>query len=94
MNAPVIRYLSELLNAHERRGHVVRLQHVPGHSGIEGNEGADALAGQGSMLPVIEEKDWDMMAEVLRGEINATPPKSGRGIEISDSDLKVSRLII
>lgn len=67
---------------------------MQGHAGIPGNEGADALAGQGATLPTVEEQDWDNMAKNLKIEISTTPPKSGGGIEISDGDLEVSKLIV
>jgi hypothetical protein len=47
----------------------VRLQYVKGHSGEEGNEGADGLAGQGCMLKSLSERDWAAEEGTVRADI-------------------------
>lgn len=58
-NVPLIRYLSALLHLRAFHGQQVRLEYVKGHAGIEGNEGADAMANLGATLPAVAEPDWD-----------------------------------
>ncbi|KAI9057956.1 ribonuclease H-like protein [Trametes sanguinea] len=65
-NAPLIRYLSALLDERARHGQKVHLQYIKGHAGHEGNEGADRMANLGATLPIQPERDWQalMIAEV------------------------------
>jgi len=58
-NVPLIRYLSSLLDVRAFRSQKVRLQYVKGHSGEEGNEGADFLAGQGCFMKSLSERNWE-----------------------------------
>ncbi|KAF9469665.1 ribonuclease H-like domain-containing protein, partial [Collybia nuda] len=46
-NGDIIRYLSAHLDARARFGQKIRLQYVKGHSGEQGNDGADAQANLG-----------------------------------------------
>ena len=64
-NAPLIRYLSALLDLRARRGQKVHLQYVKGHAGIEGNEGADRLANYGATMAMLPERDWEMLINTL-----------------------------
>ncbi|TDL15138.1 ribonuclease H-like protein [Rickenella mellea] len=64
-NAPVIRYLAALIDDRARSGQKVCFRHVKGHAGIEGNEGADAEANSGAVLPVVAERDWVGLREGL-----------------------------
>ncbi|KAF8511362.1 ribonuclease H-like domain-containing protein [Gautieria morchelliformis] len=59
-NKAVILYLSYLLDQRARLGQRVQLQHVRGHAGIVGNEGADKLAGEGALMSVAPERDWTL----------------------------------
>jgi hypothetical protein len=68
-NKSVIMYLSKLLDQRGQRGQTVRLQHVAGHAGIEGNEGADVLAGLGTLKPVLPERDWSLVKEEVPKDI-------------------------
>ncbi|TFK78095.1 ribonuclease H-like protein, partial [Polyporus arcularius HHB13444] len=61
-NAPLIRYLSALLDQRAREGQ----KYVKGHAGIEGNEGADYCANQGAVLPQEPERDWDVLVDDLQ----------------------------
>ncbi|KAI0674194.1 ribonuclease H-like domain-containing protein [Trametes maxima] len=59
-NIPLIKYIDALLE--ERRKIIeqpVDLIKVRGHSGDEGNDGADLLANQGATMPEVPERDWD-----------------------------------
>jgi len=58
-NIEVILFLSHLL---EKRGRV-KLQHIKGHAGHEGNEGADFVAQRGTWLPEMPERDWTVPDE-------------------------------
>jgi hypothetical protein len=68
----------------------VRLQHIKGHAGHEGNEGADRLAGRGTGMPAAEERDWESLERALRADEALRLPEGGGSIEISDLDLNVS----
>ncbi|KAI0779253.1 hypothetical protein C8Q74DRAFT_1258028 [Fomes fomentarius] len=67
-NAPLIRYLSALLDFRAREGQKIHLQYVKGHAGIEGNEGADQLANIGAMMAEESERDWGKLLDVLQDE--------------------------
>jgi ribonuclease HI len=65
-NASLIRYLSAHLDARALYGQQVRMKYVKGHSGEEGNEGADAEANKGTILPAVPERDWEKLEVELR----------------------------
>ncbi|PSR73014.1 hypothetical protein PHLCEN_2v11118 [Hermanssonia centrifuga] len=73
-NAVLIRYIAALLNERGRLGQKVVFQHVYGHRGEVGNEGADYQANLGCLLPESEEPDWAMLEIATREEIAATQP--------------------
>ena len=56
-------YLAHLLDEYGRQGRVVHLQHVKGHAGEIGNEGADRLAGVGAAMPAQPEQDWTIPSD-------------------------------
>ncbi|EJU05260.1 hypothetical protein DACRYDRAFT_19826 [Dacryopinax primogenitus] len=66
-NKELLLYLSYLME--ERPGHI-RLQHVRGHAGVEGNEIADRLAVAGAGLPDVEERDWAITKEEAEEELS------------------------
>jgi ribonuclease HI len=72
-NKAVIIYLSHLLDERGRRGQVVRLQHVRGHAGIPGNEAADRLAGAGTLMSAMPERDWTLPKEENSKNIKNIP---------------------
>lgn len=47
----------------------VELDYVKGHAGHEGNEGADALANQGCLLPEMPDRDWKALEEQVLARI-------------------------
>ncbi|KAJ7508726.1 ribonuclease H-like domain-containing protein [Mycena galericulata] len=65
-NASLIRYLAAQLEARARRGQKVQLQYVKGHSGHQGNDGADAQANLGALQPPEAERDWARLEADLR----------------------------
>jgi len=66
---------------------MVRLRHVKGHSGEEGNEGADFLANQGTLMPPVPEPNWislenQLEARLIKLDPTAEPqghPEGGQG---------------
>ena len=51
-------YADALITMRREAGQDVRFQHVRGHAGEEGNEGADALAVHGSRLGKVDARNW------------------------------------
>jgi ribonuclease HI len=45
----------------EQKGIIVEFRHIPGHSGIWGNEQADALAVRGAWMQEVLDTQWDVM---------------------------------
>lgn len=43
----------------EQKGIIVEFRHIPGHSGIWGNEQADALAVRGASMEEVVNTQWD-----------------------------------
>ncbi|KAI0289770.1 ribonuclease H-like domain-containing protein [Russula brevipes] len=84
-NVKLIMYMSVLFSTRERSGQQVRLQHVRGHAGEVGNEGADTLAVRGAKLKDVEEPDWD----ALRLEVEEKPVRSAHA-SVKLTDLSVS----
>lgn len=62
-NRALIEYIAALLSEREASGQHVEFEHVYGHVGIEGNEGADGLANVGATRPERSELNWDMLRE-------------------------------
>lgn len=53
-------YADALMTMRRQAGQEVRFEHVRGHAGEVGNEGADALAVRGSKLQgKVDSRDWD-----------------------------------
>ncbi|KAF5392457.1 hypothetical protein D9757_002213 [Collybiopsis confluens] len=60
-NVGLIQYIVTLRSARFRIGQKVFLEYVKGHSGNQGNDGADYLANVGTTKKEEEEKDWDSL---------------------------------
>ncbi|KAI0646200.1 ribonuclease H-like domain-containing protein [Trametes meyenii] len=74
-NVSLIKYTDALLE--ERREVVkqpVEFVKVRGHSGDEGNDGADLLANQGAIMPEVPERDWDGFTRQVLARISQSPP--------------------
>ncbi|KAK1927539.1 ribonuclease H-like domain-containing protein [Papiliotrema laurentii] len=57
-NADMIKHLLVLLRRRDPKA-MVRFKYVPGHAGVEGNEGADRLARMGAAMPPLPDRsDW------------------------------------
>ncbi|EJC98408.1 uncharacterized protein FOMMEDRAFT_23654 [Fomitiporia mediterranea MF3/22] len=83
LNAGIIRYLLSLLSLRHFQGSKVKFVYVKGHAGIEGNEGADRQANLGTLLPKVEELDWDKKREKVEKEIEELE----LGVEVNDKVL-------
>ncbi|KAF5368515.1 hypothetical protein D9758_002392 [Tetrapyrgos nigripes] len=68
-NAPLIRYVSALLSGRVTLGQKVQLEYVKGHSGDEGNDGADRQANYGAVMSEVEERDWEQLEEYYEKEV-------------------------
>lgn len=80
-------YMDALLFLRGRSGQRVRLQHVRGHVGEVGNEGADALGVRGAKLHEVEEPDWDTLRLQLHEDLE---PKRGTIADTKLVDANVS----
>jgi ribonuclease HI len=85
-NRPLIQYLSDLIQTRPGR---VQLQHVRGHAGEAGNEGADKLAGLGAALEWREENKDEWTFHGWKGEAQANVGSSGPSSITVPSDFEV-----
>lgn len=75
-NKAVIIFLSNLLEKCGEEGQFVKLEHVRGHAGDPGNEGADELATIGASMPELPERDWTIL-ETERLNVVGNPATAG-----------------
>ncbi|KAG6874387.1 hypothetical protein C0995_015123 [Termitomyces sp. Mi166 len=64
-NIEIIKYVSALLEVRALVGQPVHMEYVKGHSGDRGNDGADAEANKGALLPPVSERDWTKAKQEL-----------------------------
>jgi len=83
-NKAVIMFLSNLLDKRGEEAQFVKLEHVRGHAGDPGNEGADELATIGASMPELPERDWTIL-ETER--LNVVDNPAIAGIQINSADL-------
>ncbi|KAG6876590.1 hypothetical protein C0993_002016, partial [Termitomyces sp. T159_Od127] len=93
-NVEIIIYVSALLEARALVGQPVHMEYVKGHSGDRGNDGADAQANKGALLPPMPERDWTKAKEELLERLEEER-RSNEGQPISaslDADVGVPEL--
>lgn len=71
-NAGIIRCISKQLDIRAKSGQRVALEYVKGHSGDAGNDGADAMANKGALLPATAERNWNALEKRLDEELSNT----------------------
>ncbi|KAI3622616.1 ribonuclease h1 [Moniliophthora roreri] len=87
-NSALIRYIATLLEFRILFGQKVMLQKVKGHSGVEGNEGADYLANKGTLVTTHPpDRDWGEEERVYREK--AEKLLNGAQEEHAGGDLEV-----
>jgi len=64
-NSELVMYADALISRRKQAGQKVVFQHVPGHAGEPGNEGADALAVHGCKLREADARNWGDMRHKL-----------------------------
>ncbi|KAH9174175.1 ribonuclease H-like domain-containing protein [Lactarius sanguifluus] len=68
-NSELIMYADALMSMRKKAGLKVRFEHVAGHSGEPGNDGADALAVRGCELREVNTPNWDELRLQLEKEM-------------------------
>src|SRR5260370_19720793 len=69
-NHEIIRCIHLNRENRSKRGQKVQLQHVAGHSGEVGNDGADFLANEGTLKPPAQDRDWKLLEARLVEMLN------------------------
>lgn len=87
-NKGIIRLISAHLDVRRNKGHKVHLQYVKGHSGDIGNDGADAMANLGALLPEVEERDWDQLEKDLKKIEKTSQVVKAAPIEVEEPDIR------
>ena len=66
---------------------------MKGHFGIAGNEGADALANRGALMPEEPERDWEALTAALYDAPAAAADATNKEITQEDLDVRNLRLM-
>lgn len=105
VNKELIDYILTLLETRQRSGQPVQIEYVKGHSGDQGNDGADALAVAGCEHPGLPERDWvklkkayqleqDMMADLMGVDpdvsLNSSPDQTSEYLTDETQDFILS----
>ena len=105
VNKELIDYILTLLETRQRSGQPVQIEYVKGHSGDQGNDGADALAVAGCECPGLPERDWvrlkknyeqeqDMMADLVGVDpdvsLNSNPDQTSGHLTNNTQDFILS----